>query len=252
MDQNQLSNHNRLAWEDDAYKAWVQHYGDPKAAATAIQADPSYTARRILPYLGDPVGLDIANPLGSHGRVATALSLLGANVSVFDISRSNAKYGSELAQAVGVDLKYVVGDFAAQAPLYANKFDAAVMELGILHYFVSLESFVDALAQITKPSGVVVLVDFHPLLKKSITIPSDDELVLKGDYFSSEVETAATPYDVFLEQEVPACLVRRWNMSEIINAFLGSKLSLVHFQEHPSLHCKQLPGTFTLVAKRTA
>ncbi|WP_299348574.1 class I SAM-dependent methyltransferase [uncultured Maritalea sp.] len=251
MDQSHLSEINQFAWEDSAYQAWVKKYGRPKTAAAQIRADPHFTARRILPYLGDPAGARIANPLGSHGRVATALSLLGADVSVFDISNSNAKYGLQLARAAGVSLDYVVGDFIESAESHTKQYDATIMELGVLHYFVSLEAFVAALKRITKPSGLIILVDFHPLLKKALSV-ANDKVHLEGNYFSNVAEVADTPYAQILRRRVPTCLIRRWNMSEIINAFLDSELTLSHFAEHPADDCAQLPGTFTLVAQRTA
>ena len=162
MDQNLFSQHNRTAWDAAAYDAWVLRYGEPAVAGANVRADPRHTLRRILPFLGDPSGMKVANPLGSHGRIATALSLLGARVNVFDISASNARYARELSAAAGTSINYIVGDFLEKSASFKDAFDATVMELGIVHYFLSLEYFTEALKVITKQSGTVVLVDFHP------------------------------------------------------------------------------------------
>lgn len=108
MMQKQFIENNRDAWNADAYASWVKQYGTPAQAAAKIVANPSYVLRRILPHIPDPNGLHIANPLGSHGRRATALALLGAEVCVFDLSKSNARYAQELSTVAGVDLRYVV------------------------------------------------------------------------------------------------------------------------------------------------
>lgn len=99
MNQQKMNERNRVAWDANSYEAWVSRYGEPVVASANIIADPKHTLRRILEFIENPAGLTIANPLGSHGRVATALSLMQAEVTVFDISKSNAKYASELATA---------------------------------------------------------------------------------------------------------------------------------------------------------
>lgn len=85
MDQEEITNQNRTAWESQSYEAWVAAYGAPSLAAAELVRDPNHKLRRILPYLNSPRGEKITNPLGSHGRVAVSLALLGAEVTVFDI-----------------------------------------------------------------------------------------------------------------------------------------------------------------------
>lgn len=48
-------------------------------------------------YFQNVKDLKIANPCGSNGRRAVALALLGADVTVFDISEENKRYALELA-----------------------------------------------------------------------------------------------------------------------------------------------------------
>jgi len=144
VERNKLSSKNGVAWNSNSYAAWVCLYGTPSEVAEKIQADPAYKLRRVIDYLPELSGLNIANPLGSHGRIATALALLGANVTVFDISESNAQYASDLAAAAGVTIDYVIGEFQSTAFAHAGHFDAIVMELGIVHYFSDIDHFVAA------------------------------------------------------------------------------------------------------------
>lgn len=247
MDQSEVTERNRIAWAAQSYEAWVNHYGPPSEAAAAILSDPQHTLRRLLEFVGDPKGLTIANPLGSHGRVATALAVLGANVTVFDVSKSNARYAQELANEAGVSFDYVVGDFQATAIERSSQFDTVVMELGIVHYFIEIDKFVASVRTLLKPDGRLVLNEFHPLLKKSFDATSD-EPIFKGDYFRTETEEAPTPYEVFVTSEVPTCHVRRWNLGEIATAFASGRFRIERLLEHPSWEFAQLPGTFTLVA----
>ena len=239
--------HNRLAWEADAYRAWTARHGEPREAAARLVARPGHAVRRLLPHLGDPTGLDVANPLGSHGRVATSLALLGARVTVFDLSASNARWARELAAAAGVDLEYVVGDVEATAPAHAGRFDVVVMELGVVHYFADLGRFLGTVRRLLETGGRLVLNEFHPLERKALAVRPDG-VALHGDYFAADVEPAATPYGRFLDVSPPDCLVRRWTLGEIVTAVASRGLRVEALVEHPLTEAPRLPGTFTLVA----
>ena len=97
---------NKTAWEHDAYAFWHRQMGEPAEAAKRIAADPAKALRRFAAYFGEVGGLRVANICGSCGKKALPLALLGAQVTVFDISRDNQRYALEMAQAVGVALDY--------------------------------------------------------------------------------------------------------------------------------------------------
>ena len=238
---------NRLAWTANAYRAWIRRHGTPERAAARIVADPSRPARRLLGFLGEPAGRKVANPLGSHGRAATALALLGADVTVFDVSESNARYARELAAAAGVALRYVVGDVWETAPGHAGAFDTVVMDLGVVHHFVDVGAFAASIRTLLEPGGTLVLSEFHPLVKKALDVGSGTP-TLKGDYFATGIEGAPVPYDAFLDDASPACALRRWNLGEIVTAFAGAGFRIRRLVERPCPDCARLPGTFTLVA----
>ena len=78
----------------------------------------------------------MANICGSCGKKAIPLALLGAEVTVFDISEANRKYAVETAEAAGVKIGYEVCDIMEiDMDKYAGFFDVVFMEGGILHYF---------------------------------------------------------------------------------------------------------------------
>ena len=185
--------------------------------------------------------------MGSHGRIATALALLGAEVTVFDLSESNARYARELAAAAGVAIDYVVGDFRASAPGHADRFDTVVMELGVVHYFVDIDRFVASTRSLLRSGGALVLNEFHPLSRKCLGSDSDAP-ALRGDYFDVRLEDAPTPYEIFVDAEVPRCIVRRWTLGEIVTAFASGGFRVERLLEHPEARCPRLPGTFTLTA----
>jgi len=246
-DQSKIAKINRVAWSSDSYHAWVNQYGTPAEVAEKLQANPAHKLRRVINHLPALSGLRIANPLGSHGRIATALALLGADVTVFDISESNAQYATELAAAAGVEINYVVGDFQSSALVHTGHFNAVVMELGIMHYFFDLAHFAASVRSLITDDGLLVLNEFHPLLQKSIAVNAGN-ISLCGDYFSAALVSARTPFEDFVGHDVPACLIRQWSLGEIVTAFASSGFRIEQLIEHPSSDVPQLPGSFTLVA----
>ena len=54
----------------------------------------------------DSSGITIANICGSCGKKAVPLAILGAEVTVFDISEDNKKYALEVASAAKVNLNF--------------------------------------------------------------------------------------------------------------------------------------------------
>jgi len=133
---------NRRAWNAQRFEAWMSRYKSPEVEARVIAANPQHVTRRIYPYLGEVEGKQICNVQGSHGRMAVALALMGADVHVIDFSEENQKFASALANAAGVKIDYTVCDILniSQVGL-RHRFDSLVLELGILHYHQDLDRF---------------------------------------------------------------------------------------------------------------
>ena len=111
--------------------------------------DPTREVAHYLPYIKSPKGKCIINLLGSKGNKAVALALLGSDVTVVDISASNAKYANELADAAGVSIHYIVSDVLDVN--LSKSFDIVLLELGVLHYFLDLKPLFTTISQLLKP-----------------------------------------------------------------------------------------------------
>lgn len=108
--QDRLSTANKIAWENKAYQAWVQAYGTPKELAIELKQNYMHHLRYWLKYVGDASGKRVINLLGSHGRKAISLALLGSEVTVVDISEENRKYSLDTAAAADVKINYICAD----------------------------------------------------------------------------------------------------------------------------------------------
>lgn len=249
---NDASRQNKQAWEYNAYEFWVRQSGTPQEKARQILADP----RRQLRFHADCFpgfeGLRVANVCGSCGKRAVPLALLGADVTVFDISEDNRRYALELAAAAGTGIRYVVGDvLEADLAQHGGAYDVAYMEGGILHYFHDLSAFMAMMSALLKPGGLLICSDFHPLTKVLDVLHFEQPA--RG-YFSTEVFEAEMPHARFYSEaerrRFPRCSLRKYTLSEIINAAIGADLVITRFDEHPAWTDPDLPGEFTLLARK--
>lgn len=203
-------------------------------------------------YFDTYSGIKVANICGSCGKKAVPLALLGADVTVFDISEDNKRYALEVAAAAKVDLQFEVCDILEiDRDKYGNYFDVVFMEGGVLHYFHDLNEFMSIMFALLKDEGKMICSDFHPFTKIADILNLEQTTV---DYFSTEVFEGEMAHARFYEEEIrkqmPKCSYRKYTISEIINAVIDSGFTLQKFDEHPAWTNEKLPGEFTVTAKK--
>ncbi|TGA96083.1 class I SAM-dependent methyltransferase [Sporolactobacillus shoreae] len=249
---------NGKAWNEDAFQAWVRRFGTPEQVAEKIRRDPVGRLAQLAPYFSDVNGKKIMNLLGSHGGKALALSLLGADVSVIDISEENAEYARQTAAALKTHLNYIVSD-VLQLPEASrtSDYDLVFMELGILHYFVDLEPLAELIFQLLKPGGKLILQEFHPISTKLVTTRGKKQIVF-GNYFDQEIREREVAYGKHLSSESPdetlnyKVFLREWTLGEIVTSFARKELRVEELNEIPNSKISDigLPKLFTLVCSK--
>ncbi len=251
---NEQSARNKKAWEYRAYEFWNKRDGTPHQKANEMIVDPKKCLKYHQKYFANVEGFKIANPCGSNGRKAVPLALMGANVTVFDISSENMKYAMELAKCANTSIEYIVCDFYdIDINKYSQYFDMLYLEGGILHYFNDISHFANILYAITKQGGQLVLSDFHPF-RKIIAVGQVGKNAIKtnGNYFDSNIYNGDVPYKgTFSEEEqpyFPDCSLRFYTISEIINAVINAGFTIKEFNEYPNWDDQQIPGEFTIFA----
>lgn len=247
---NESSKQNKIAWEHNAYDFWVREVGQPRERARDILADPLRHLRKYAPCFDAFQGVRVANICGSCGKKAVPLAVLGAEVTVFDISADNARYATELAEAAQVTIRYEVGDvLEINLEKYGAYFDVVFMEGGILHYFHDIDQFMGVMYALLKPEGRMICSDFHPLTKVMDVLAFQRPAM---SYFSTDILEAEMPHAKFYEEEIrrqfPKCCLRLYTLSEIINAVIAAGFTLKRFDEHPAWTNADLPGEFTILA----
>lgn len=243
---------NKKAWEYNAYDFWCREAGAPADRAGKIVADPAGALRRYAAYFDSFPGVRVANICGSCGKKAVPLAVLGAEVTVFDISVDNQRYALELAEAAGVQIDYQVGDvLEISMERYGGAFDVVFMEGGVLHYFHDLDQFMGIMYGLLKPGGKMICSDFHPFTKVMDTLGLEQPTM---NYFSTDVFEGEMAHARFYDEETrrrfPKCSYRKYTVSEIINGVIGAGFTIRKFDEHPAWTNPGVPGEFTILASK--
>lgn len=246
------SKQNKAAWEYNAYDFWVKEAGKPQERAKKTLANPLGALRRYASYFDTFKDIKVANICGSCGKKALPLAVLGADVSIFDISEDNRRYAMEMADAAQVSINYEVCDvLEIDLEKYRGYFDVVFMEGGVLHYFHNIDDFMKMMYALLKPNGRMICSDFHPFTKISDVM--DFQQPTMG-YFSTEIFEGEMAHARFYDEETrknfPKCSLRKYTISEIINSVIGSGFTLTRFDEHPAWTNSDLPGEFTIIANK--
>ncbi|MGE8207165.1 class I SAM-dependent methyltransferase [Heyndrickxia sp. NPDC080065] len=246
---NKQSIQNKKAWEYRAYEFWNKSFGSPKEKSAQLLKNPQSYLKKHKQYFEHIEGKKIANLCGSNGRKAVPLALLGAEVTVFDISEENKKYALELAEFANASINYIVSDiYDIDIRKFGGYFDILYLEGGILHYFNDIDKLMTILYSLLKDGGQMVLSDFHPL-RKCFTESED------VNYFDKELQKGDLAYKNFFneheQQDFPNVSIRLYTLSEIINSVIKSGFRLEKFDEHPGWNNENIPWEFTILASKS-
>ncbi len=244
---------NKSAWEKEHENAWIERFGTPSEYAQKIVKDPLKLLGSLGEQFGDVKDKKILNIMGSNGNKAVALSLMGADVTVVDFSKSNKTYAMSLAKAAQVSITYIVEDVLKFRQ--EDAFDIVFAEMGILHYFTDLSPFFNMIQNVLKVGGMAIVRDFHPVSTKLIVSRGSTAKVRKhkveGDYFDTTLTEKIVSYGKFLIEENPEKVyLRYWTIGEIITAAAQSGLKISALIEEPNgssdVFDKGIPKTFIL------
>lgn len=251
---NEQSAKNKEAWEHRAYEFWNKLDGSAAEKAGKILQNPAAQLKKHKAHFEQVDGKKIANLCGSNGRKAVPLALLGADVTVFDISEENKRYALELADAANTAIQYVVTDiYEIDLTQYSGQFDMLYLEGGILHYFSDLEKFMGILFSLLKDQGTMVLSDFHPL-RRCMTSNSEIQNQIQQCYFDEELHSGDVAYKQYFDeaeqQDFPDVSLRLYTLSEIINSVIGAGFKFNKFDEHRGWNNENIPWEFTILASK--
>ena len=263
MKQVEISKINEEGWNNSAYQAWVNRHGYPREYAKQLISNPEWIVSHYLKLMGDVRGKKIANLLGSKGNKAVSFALLGADVTIVDISQDNSRYALELADGAGVSIKYVVSD-VLDIPEEDKLVDCdfVLLELGVLHYFVDLQPLFQLVYRSLKLGGKVIVRDYHPVVSKLLHV-EENKVIADGNYFETDVVDVDVAYSILLSDKekanLPQNTIRKWTLGEIVTSIAATGLHINMLQEESGVSWaypknfpkdmeEKVPGLFTIAA----
>ncbi|WP_240338512.1 class I SAM-dependent methyltransferase [Peribacillus alkalitolerans] len=252
--QKSLTEQNEQAWNQNNYTALIHRYGEPGKIAAKIKQNPKWRLHPFYKYMKDLKNNKVLHLLGSNGVKATAMALLGADVTVADFSKENASFAKEVAAEAGVDITYIVSD-ALSLSDGLDTYDYVLMELGVLHYFISLDPLMEKVKSLLASGGVFILHEFHPISTKLITSNGKKHRVV-GNYFDPTLQESQVAFSKHMPDEeqgqLSRTIQRKWTLGEVVTSVAKAGLFLEILEEEPNhkLHDIGLPKTYTLVARK--
>lgn len=224
----------------------------PSERAKEAVKDPIGMLKRYADYFDKYKGVKVANICGSCGKKAVPLAVLGAEVTVFDISEDNKRYSLETAEAANVNINFEVCDvLEIDTEKYGDFFDVVFMEGGVLHYFHDIDKFMNIMYLLLKSGGKMICSDFHPFTKIKDILELEQPSI---SYFSTEIFEGEMAHARFFEKDIreqmPKCSYRKYTISEIINSVIKNGFVLRKFDEHPAWTNDSIPGEFTITASK--
>ncbi|MGO0631844.1 class I SAM-dependent methyltransferase [Pseudomonas sp. SAR267] len=199
----------------------------------------------------------------NNGREAISLFALGASEVVgVDQSSEFLKQAHELAERSPYSPVFIESDIHELPASLDQRFDIALITIGVLNWMPNLALFFTHVARTLKPGGTLVIYETHPFLEM-LDPEASDPWRISTSYFLAEplVETGAIVYEGKGE---PNELQSYWQLhplSEVLMSVAGAGLSLRAFDEYPHSNreevydvyeqgAAQIPMCYTLVAEK--
>ena len=231
---DEIASYNQSRW-----KALVEAnalFTRPKLNLNAV------SARNLIDSeakLGDVAGKDVLCLAGGGGQQSAAFAVLGANVTVFDLSEEQLERDKEAARHYKTKIKTVQGDMRNLSCFETESFD-------IVYHAYSLNFVPDAaqvfreVAKILRKGGLYWFNCANPF---SMGMRQDDwngqGYILKKPYLSG-AEITYEDQDWVYDRNERAAIQKpveyRHTLSELINGLINSGFVILHVSDKKDMH----------------
>lgn len=200
------------------------------------------SARKIVGAdgrFGDLKGKDVLCLAGGGGQQSAAFAVLGANVSVFDISAEQLERDKEVAKHYQKDIKTFQGDMRNLDCFASSNFD-------IVHHAYSLNFVPDAtevfrqVARILRTGGLYRVNCANPFMMGMTQNSWNGEgYVVTKAYFSDEEITYNDQdwvYDKNKHEPIPNPIEFRHSLSDLVNGLIDSGLMILSISDKSDMY----------------
>ena len=195
--------------------------------------------------LPDLSGKKLLHLMCHFGMDTLSLARLGASVTGVDFSSEAIDLATSLADAAGIDAKFVCANVYDAAKMLDEKFDVIFTSGGVLTWLPDLEKWAEVIASCLKQGGFFYIREFHPFGyifddEDSVTKPS-----VRYPYFQGKKPLMFEDEGSYADKDAKTGKMRtyEWNhpISRIINALIKADLRIDFFNEFNYSSYKALP-----------
>lgn len=183
-----------------------------------------------LNLLGDVRGKKILHLQCHFGQDTLSLARMGADVTGVDLSDKAVEKGSELAQQLGLDARFICSDVYKLPEVLEEQFDIVYTSYGVIGWLPDMNKWAEVVSKFVKPGGKFVFVEFHPF----VWMYDYDFIKVEYSYFNVEdiVETESGTYaDRSADVQLKSV---SWNHSiaDVVQGLVNNQLQINTFEEH--------------------
>ncbi len=213
---------NRVAWNEMAQV----HFKHPGYRVKEFLAGASTLHPIELAELGDVKGKSLLHLFCQFGLDTLSWARMGATVTGVDISDQSFEYANQLVKQSGIEGRFVRSDVMDLIGKIDDKFDIVFQSYGTHCWIEDLNRWAQVVAHFLKPQGIFYIVDFHPI---ALLWEEDVISYFKKGPYRYKGDTDYCDRDYIVKSEKVEWLHK---LSDIINALIGSGLTIELFNEY--------------------
>jgi SAM-dependent methyltransferase len=179
------------------------------------------------------------------GTDTLSLALDGAKVTGVDFSPGSIQIARELAQMMNIPAEFRVANVLDLPEGVLGEYDIVYTSQGVLCWISDINRWAQTVSHHLKPGGIFYIFEIHPTL-----MMFDDN---QADSFQIKYPYFHRPEPLHLDDAYPdyadssyipktATYEWQWSLSDVVNALIGSGLTIELLNEHDKCFYKALPG----------
>jgi SAM-dependent methyltransferase len=191
--------------------------------------------------LGDVARQEVLCLGGGGGQQSAAFALLGANVTVYDISDAQLERDQQAAAHYETTVRTVQGDMRDLSALEPAAFDLVYQPFSI-SYVPEATTVFAQVARVLRPGGIYFLAVDNPFFcGMTATDWNGEGYVLKAPYEDQALYISPDPEWVYARSTKPLPDVRearlyRHTLANTLNSLLGLGFTLLHLSDNKHIY----------------
>ena len=208
------------SWNETAVSEWYKSLRTEEKIAElvknpAVAFHPGVYAL-IQKHVPDLRGKRALLPSSGDNHAAFALALMGAEVTSADISERQLENAREIAEKLGLNIRFVCDDTTYLSNIESEAFDLVYTSNGTHTWIADIDAMYRNIHRVLKSGGLSVMYDIHPFNRPFTGEPWQPPKISK-------------PY----WETLPHC---HWRVQDLVNAMAGAGLSIREMAELPAVN----------------